>query len=158
MAMKHTKFMKLVQGTKNLTEYLHAFNHLAKYALEFVDTEAKKIMSFKRGLSNKLTKTLGNNKSTTFNEFVRDALTQENNNNVYAASKNRKRAFESSASQAKAPVAKTQFRPSAVATRYRPPQKKNQAKTGFKKAFTVPLPKGTIGPGNSFVPPVNKPC
>ena len=98
MAMKHTEFMKLVQGTKNLIEYLHAFNHLARYALEFVDIEAKKIASFKRGLSPKLMKTLGNNKSTTFNEFMSDALTQENNNNVYAASKNRKRAFEASAS------------------------------------------------------------
>ena len=98
MAMKHTKFMKLVQGTKKLTKYLHAFNHLVRYTLEFVDTDAKKIASFKRGLSPKLMKTLGNNKSVTFNEFMSDALTQENNNNVYAASKNRKRAFEASAS------------------------------------------------------------
>jgi len=70
-------------------------------------------------------KSMGNNKSATFNEFVSDALTQENNNNVYATSKNRKRALEASASQAKALVAKTQFRPPAAATRYRPPQKKN---------------------------------
>ena len=103
-------------------------------------------------------KSMGNNKSATFNEFVSDALTQENNNNVYVASKNRKRAFEASASQAKALVAKTQFRPPAVATRYRSPQKKNQAKTSFKKAFLVPLPKGITGPGNSFVSPANKPC
>ena len=90
--------MKLVQGTKTLTEYLHAFNHLARYAPEFVDSEAKRIASFKRGLSPKLMKSMGNNKSATFNEFVSDALTQENNNNVYAASKNRKRAFEASVS------------------------------------------------------------
>ena len=105
MAMKHTKFMKVVQGTKNLIEYLHAFNHLARYALEFIDTDAKKIASFKRGLSPKLMKTLGNNKSNIFNEFVSDALTQENNNTIYAASKNRKRAFEASASQVNSLVA-----------------------------------------------------
>jgi hypothetical protein len=75
MAMKHTEFMKLVQGTKSLTEYLHAFNNLARYALEFIDTDAKKIASFKRVLSPKLMKTLGNNKSVTFNKFVSDALT-----------------------------------------------------------------------------------
>ena len=122
MAMKHTEFMKLVQGTKNLTEYLHAFNHLARYAPEFVDTEAKKIASFKRGLSPKLMKTLGNNKSATFNEFVSDALTQENNNTIYAASKNCKRAYEASASQAKALVAvRNQFCPPATATRYHLP-------------------------------------
>ena len=99
-------------------------------------------------------KTLGNNKSATFNEFMSDALTQENNNTIYAASKNCKRAFEASASQAKAPVAvRNQFCPPTAATWYRPPQKKNQAKTGFRKAFTVPLPKDTKGPGNSYVLP-----
>ena len=45
-----------------------------------------------------------------------------------------------------------------MATRYHPPQKKNQAKTRFRTAFIVPLPKGTIGPGNSYVPPSNRPC
>ena len=49
--------MKLTQGTKSLTEYLHAFNNLSRYAIEFVDTVAKKIASFKRELSPKLMKT-----------------------------------------------------------------------------------------------------
>ena len=62
----------------SLTEYLHAFNNLSRYALEFVDTDAKKIASFKQGLGPKLMKTLANNKSATFNEFVNDALTQDN--------------------------------------------------------------------------------
>jgi hypothetical protein len=30
MAMKHTEFMRLTQGNKSLTEYLQAFNNLAK--------------------------------------------------------------------------------------------------------------------------------
>jgi len=90
MSMKHTEFMRLTQGTKSLTDYLHAFNNLSRYAIEFVDTDAKKIASFKRGLSPKLMKTLANNKCATFNEFVSDKLTQENQNNIYIASKNRK--------------------------------------------------------------------
>ena len=94
MTMKHTEFMRLMQGTKSVTEYLHAFNNLSRYATEFVDTDAKKITSFKRGLSLKLMKTLANSKCATFNEFVSDALTQENHNNIYAASKSRKRAYE----------------------------------------------------------------
>ena len=69
-----------------------------------MDTNAKKIASFKRGLSPKLMKTLANNKSATFNEFVSDALTQENHNNIYTASKNRKRAYEAGVSQPKAPT------------------------------------------------------
>jgi len=41
--MKVGEFMRLSQGTKYVKEYLHAFNNLARYALEFVNTEAKKI-------------------------------------------------------------------------------------------------------------------
>ena len=63
-----------------------------------MDTDAKKIASFKRGLSPKLMKTMGNYKCATFNEFVSDALSQENNNAIYAASKNRKRIYEAGAS------------------------------------------------------------
>jgi len=65
MSIKHTEFMKLTQGTKSLIEYLHAFNNLSRYAMKFVDTEAKRIASFKWGLGPKLMKTLTNNKSTT---------------------------------------------------------------------------------------------
>jgi hypothetical protein len=104
-------------------------------------------------------KTMGNNKSVTFKEFVSDALTQENNNAIYSASKSRKRAYEAGASQAKAPVvARPQFCPPIVATRYHPLQKKNQAKTRFRKAYTVALPKGTTGLSSSNVPPSNRPC
>jgi hypothetical protein len=75
MVMKHTEFMKLTQGNKSLIEYLQAFNNLARYATEFVDTDAKKIASFKCGLSPKLMKTMGTSKCATFNEFISDALT-----------------------------------------------------------------------------------
>jgi hypothetical protein len=90
--------MRLTQGTKSLTKYLHVFNNLSRYAIEFVNMDEKKIASFKRGLSPKLMKTLANNKSATFNEFVSDALIQENQNNIYLASKSRKRAYELGAS------------------------------------------------------------
>ena len=49
MTIKHTEFMNLTQGTKSLIEYLHAFNNLSRYAPEMVDTEAKKLASFKKG-------------------------------------------------------------------------------------------------------------
>ena len=57
---------------------MHAFNNLSRYAPEFVNTEEKKIESFKRGLGTKLMKTMANSRCATYNEFVRDALTQEN--------------------------------------------------------------------------------
>jgi hypothetical protein len=87
MAIKHTEFMRLTQGNKSLNEYLQAIINLARYASEFIDTDTKKIASFKRGLSPKLMKSMVNSKCVTFNEFVSDALTQENNDKVYAASK-----------------------------------------------------------------------
>ena len=105
-----------------MNEYLQAFNNLGRYATEFVDIDAKKIASFKRGLSPKLMKTMGNCKCALFNEFVSDALSQENNNVVYAALKSRKRAYEAGASQSKAPVAqRAPFCPLVSAAKFRPP-------------------------------------
>ena len=67
----------------------------------------------------KLMKTLANSKCATFNEFVSDALTQENQN-IYLASKSHKRAYEVGVSQSKAPIAmRPQFYP--LAPKYRPP-------------------------------------
>ena len=78
MCMKDVEFLRLTQGTKTLTEYMHAFNNLSRYASGFVDIEEKKIESFKRGLYTKLMKTIANSRCATYNEFVSDALTQEN--------------------------------------------------------------------------------
>jgi hypothetical protein len=91
-----------------------------------VDTDAKKIVIFNRGLSPKLMKSMGNSKCTTFNAFISYALTQESNDNIYTASKSHKRNYEACASQSKAPmVVKTQYRSHAANIQYRPPQKKN---------------------------------
>jgi len=102
---------------------------------------------------------MAGNKSTSFNEFVSDALTQENSNAIYAASKNRKRAYEAGVSQSKAPVtSKSAYRPPNVVMRYRPPQKKPNVKTGVRKSFTVALPRGATGQGSPKTPPDNRPC
>jgi len=98
MRMKAAKFMKLTQGTKTLSEYMHAFNNLSRYVPKFVNTEEKKIESFKRGLGTKLMKTMANSRCATYNEFVSDALTQENQNNLHAAAKGHKRVAEAGAS------------------------------------------------------------
>ena len=78
---------------------MHASNNLSRYAPGFVDTKEKKIESFKRGLGTKLMKTMANSKCTTYNEFISDALTQENHNNLHAAAKGRKRVAEAGASR-----------------------------------------------------------
>ena len=78
---------------------MHAFNNLSHYAPGFVDTEEKKIKSFKRGLGTKLMKTMANSRCTTYNEFISDALIQENHNNLHAVAKGRKRVAEVGASR-----------------------------------------------------------
>jgi len=154
MEMKHTEFMQLTQGNKTMKEYLHAFNHLSRYAPEFVSTEAKKIGSFKRDLGHKLLKTQGHTKCATFKEFVSDALTQENYNTVYTATKTCKRAFKAGASQSKAPVAaEPKYRALCPNMRYCLPAKKNQAKTVFHKGYSIALPWGNTGPSYAKTPP-----
>jgi hypothetical protein len=93
--MKLGEFLALNQGTNTVTQYLHAFNNLSRYASDMVHTDAKKIVSFKRGLNPKMMKHMGTNMRTGFNDVVSDCLKQEKNNNVYIASKIHKRAFES---------------------------------------------------------------
>jgi hypothetical protein len=125
--MKLGEFLALNQGTKTVTQYLHAFNNLSRYASDMVNTDAKKIASFKRGLNPKMMKHVGTNTRTGFNDFVSDCLKQEKNNNVYVASKTRKRAFESGPSQPRAPMANhPPYRSPAPGARFRPPQRKNQ--------------------------------
>ena len=75
IAMKAVEFMILTQGTRTMKEYLHAFNNLSRYAPEFVNIDAKKITSFKRGLSPKMLKTMGTSSRTLFNDFISDCLT-----------------------------------------------------------------------------------
>jgi hypothetical protein len=91
--MKLREFLALNQDTKTVTQYFYAFNNLSHYASDMVNTDAKKIACFKRGLNSKMMKHMGTNTRTDFNEFVSDYLKQEKHN-VYAASKTHKRAFE----------------------------------------------------------------
>jgi hypothetical protein len=123
--MKLGEFLALNQGTKTVTQYLHALNNLCRYAPDIVDTDAKKIVSFKRGLNPKMMKHVGTNTRTRFNDFISDCLKQEKNNNVYTASKTRKRAFESGPSQPRVPMAnRSAYRLPALGARFRPPQQK----------------------------------
>ena len=78
---------------------MHAFNNLSHYALGFVNIEEKKIESFKRGLGTKLMKIMANSRCTTYNEFISDALTEENHNNLHAVAKGYKRAAKAGASR-----------------------------------------------------------
>jgi hypothetical protein len=152
MAMKVSEFMRLTQGTQSVIEYLHAFNSLSRYVPDYVNTEAKKVASFKRGLSPKMMKCMGISSRTSFNNFASNCLTQENNNNLYAMAKGRRRPLESGISQPRTTiVTRPNFRPMIPGARFCPPPKKKNQQQGFKgqKAFKVALPRAKTGPGSS---------
>jgi hypothetical protein len=162
--MKLGEFLALNQGTKTVTQYLHAFNNLSRYATDMVNTDAKKIASFKRGLNPKMMKHMGTNMRTGFNDFVSDCLKQEKNNNVYAVSKTRKRAFESGPSQPRAPMAnRSAYSSPAPGARFRPPQRKGQNAQQTQrnqKPFKMALPQAKLGQGSlsRAVTQVKGPC
>jgi hypothetical protein len=139
--MKLGEFLALNQGTKTVTQYLHAFNNLCCYAPDMVDTDAKRISSFKRRLSPKMMKHVGTNSRARFNDFISDCLKQEKNNNAYTASKTRKRAFESGPSQLRVLTAShSAYHPSAPGARFRPPQHKTQNYKGPQKPYKMAVP------------------
>jgi hypothetical protein len=120
--IKLGEFLALNQGTKIVTQYLHAFNNLCRYAPNMVDTDAKRIASFKRGLNPKIMKHVSTNNHARFNDFISDCLKQEKNNNASTAAKTHKRALEGGLSQARAPMGgRPPYRPSAPSARFRPP-------------------------------------
>jgi hypothetical protein len=162
--IKLGEFLALNHGTKTVTQYLYAFNNLSRYASDMVNTDAKKIASFKRDLNPKMMKHVGTNIRTGFNDFVSDCLKQEKNNNVYATSKTRKRAFESGLSQPRALTAnRSTYRSPAPGARFRPPQRKGQNAQQLQrnqKPFKMTLPQAKVGQGSlsGAVTQVKGPC
>ncbi|GJN36475.1 hypothetical protein PR202_gb25380 [Eleusine coracana subsp. coracana] len=51
MQMKFQEFMDPKQGGRNVPQYSKAFNHLAEYAIEYVNTEEKKRYVFLHGMN-----------------------------------------------------------------------------------------------------------
>jgi len=85
-------------------------------------------------------KTMGTGARATFNAYISDCLTQENNNNNYSASKSLKRAFEARSSQSRAPLAgRQQYRPPAPGARFRLPQRRNTGLPAQQKPYKVAI-------------------
>jgi hypothetical protein len=98
-------------------------------------------------------KIMGTSSRIVFNDFISDCLTQENNNNAYAASKSCKRAFELGPSQSRALVGgRSQYHPPTPGARFRPPQRRNQntqPRQKNQKAFKVAVPQAKARHGSS---------
>jgi hypothetical protein len=128
-----------------------------------VNTEAKKIASFQRGLSPKMLKTMVTGPQATFNAYISDCLTHENNNNNYSASKSRKRAFEAGSSHSTAPVVRCQqYRPPALGAKFRPPHRRNMGpltqQKPYKVAMTHTMPRANQAAAAAANTMVKGPC
>ena len=156
MAQKMGEFIRMSQGNKSLSEYLQAFNNLARYATDMVDTEAKKIASFKRGMNPQLLKYMNSSEKGTFTAFVSDCLTQETTLKACEAMDSRKRHLEGGSSQARAsPQQRPSYRP--LAPRSAPPARRPQFNNNsrYKKATVTPYQKGKSAKTPQFRPPSN---
>ncbi|GJN40192.1 hypothetical protein PR202_gb29372 [Eleusine coracana subsp. coracana] len=77
MQRKLQEFTDLKQGGRNVLQYSEAFNHLAQYASEYVNTEEKKRYAFLRGMNAKLKERLTWQQTGTYNDLVNAAIIQE---------------------------------------------------------------------------------
>ncbi|GJN31814.1 hypothetical protein PR202_gb20260 [Eleusine coracana subsp. coracana] len=69
--------MDLKQGGRNVLQYSEAFNHLAQYATEYVNIEAKKRYAFLCAMNAALKEHLTWQTTGTYNDLVNDAIVQE---------------------------------------------------------------------------------
>ena len=81
MAQQKREFRALQQGTRTVTEYLHEFNRLARYAPEDVRTDAEKQEKFLFGLDDELTNQLISGVYEDFEKLVDKAIRQEEQRN-----------------------------------------------------------------------------
>ncbi|GJN40075.1 hypothetical protein PR202_gb29243 [Eleusine coracana subsp. coracana] len=91
ISQKLKQFLALKQGNMKVHAYSKIFNCLAQYAPEHVDTNAKKKVLFKEGLTTKLQSHIVLNPTASFNEFVNDAIILEDSLHIHKAAKDKKR-------------------------------------------------------------------
>uniref|UniRef100_J3KVE0 CCHC-type domain-containing protein n=1 Tax=Oryza brachyantha TaxID=4533 RepID=J3KVE0_ORYBR len=77
VAQKKREFRDLQQGDMTVTEYLHEFNRLARYAPEDVRTDAERQEKIPEGLGDDLTKQLISRDFADFEKLVDKAICQE---------------------------------------------------------------------------------
>src|SRR5512144_1137568 len=81
VAQKKREFRALHQGNRTVTEYLHDFNRLARYAPEDVRTDAEKQEKFLEGLNDELSYALMSTDFRDFQQLVDKAIRQEDKYN-----------------------------------------------------------------------------
>jgi hypothetical protein len=94
MHRKLVEFLDLHQGNRSVYEYIQEFNNLAQYEIHHVDTDAKKVELFRKGLTIQLQDRLILSQNLSYNELASAAIDQEGTMKACKAAeeKTRKRA------------------------------------------------------------------
>jgi hypothetical protein len=77
MSHKQQEFLNLQEGSVNVYGYSRKFNYLEQYGGQHMDTDAKKMVWFRKGLSAQLREHLTLFHSGNFNKLVSTAIEQE---------------------------------------------------------------------------------
>src|SRR5512138_3711058 len=94
VALKKREFRALNQGSRSVTEYLHDFNRLARYAPEDVRTDEERQEKFLEGLNDELSYALMSTDFRDFQQFVDKAIRQEDKYNRMEQKKRRAAQFK----------------------------------------------------------------
>nr|CAH66282.1 OSIGBa0116O04.4 [Oryza sativa] len=94
VALKKREFRALNQGSRSVTEYLHDFNRLARYAPEDVRTDEERQEKFLEGLNDELSYTLMSTEFRDFQQLVDKAIRQEDKYNRMEQKKRRAAQFK----------------------------------------------------------------
>nr|AAM01169.1 Putative retroelement [Oryza sativa Japonica Group] len=94
VALKKREFRALNQGSRSVTEYLHDFNRLARYAPEDVHTDEERQEKFLEGLNDELSYTLMSTEFRDFQQLVDKAIRQEDKYNRMEQKKRRAAQFK----------------------------------------------------------------
>ena len=81
VALKKKEFRALTQGSRSVTEYLHEFNRLARYALEDVHTDKERQEKLTEGLNDELSYPLMTGDYADFQKLVDKIICQEDKYN-----------------------------------------------------------------------------
>jgi hypothetical protein len=92
MKLKRQEFLRLQQRNLSVTEYLHKFTKLSRYAPYEVDNDEKKLDAFLRGLDPELKTLIGVGVYLDFNTMVNRAITTAKNKQD--ETRDRKRKFK----------------------------------------------------------------
>jgi hypothetical protein len=92
---KLNELLNLRQGSDSVYQYAHKFNNLCQYGDYYVDTDAKKMNHFRRGLDPELYEKLNPTKMNNYHEIVDLAISQDDAMKRVQNAKKRKVAFNS---------------------------------------------------------------